>query len=1526
MKNTTRFYNAGRNQPAQWLNWLRRHGMIILLIITGIGLQDTVHAQYYIPNTSCTSAYVDIVDDANLVTLDGSGLGTTTIPFTFSFYGISYGAAPLRISNDGYVLFNKTTGDISGDNTSLPSVDPDVNPDGALFPWWNDVSESVVYAAVTGTAPNREYIITWLSGIDENTISYQVAFKETTNEICFRYGDKLYFDGLYADDYAGVSTIGMQKGSTVYSESFNNQSLLQGTSCVLFSPTAVPQGCTLGCFSSNISLDNYCTANLVAAELISKGGSCATDYEITLRETMNGRILEKGINSIIADGLVLNTNTAYPLRNKTYVIEIKEMGVPFPNTCWNWHTFEDKAPPIFECPPVDTIDCYQLPIFPDIDGIVDCSGDVEMIELENSTEYFDNCADPRALLYRGRVFRSFYLVDGAGNRSDTCTQEIWLRLPDTADINGVTPLVNLYCNSTFALDGAGNPDPSVTGIPSIGVDSVSLYPSTLELVCNMTSSYTDNRIQIGCLTKIFRTWNIYTWSCTGEKQVVIPQTIMILDTLPPSIDPLPDVTITTSNGLCEAVYTVPAINVVDECGHTGSIDVKYPGGHRVQNGGFNITLPIGIHEIVYIVSDGCGNIIRDTVKVTVRDNAAPIAICKDAIVGLNNNGFARMNSSAINNGSHDNGCGPVTVTIRRMNADCNGDGNPQTAPADYIDFYCCDLTASPIMVVLEVTDAGGLVNTCMASVTVQNKSQPQIVADLPALTVPCGYAYDVDHLDVSFGRYASDEASRRTLTVNGYTFRDGLVLGVCALTITELPAEIHISNCGFGYILRTFRFTDGVNTFTRTQRIDFVSTGAILTEDDYYRPRDTTIVNGMCNVDEIFNYDFGGVYRPRLKNSVTSCHNLMMNYVDEVYQNTPGLCYKILRKWSIIDWCLAEAEDNEYMLQHKITFVQVIMIQNTIPPAFVQHADLNETTTNCDGKQINVTTNATDECGTVFYTYQVDFNYNPAVSSWDLNGTGNAANIYWPLGNHLIRFTARDGCGNSSVQNIRISVRNNKPPTVTLHRLVTELMSNYMITIPARFFDSGSKAGCPANGPIYFAYSNNPADSLRTFNCDDIIDQAFPIAIYVIDKNGNWDFATTMIEVQDNLFPCPGGTVPSIAGLIFTDSDQGIPEVTVNAGGGMSNTTDNLGTYKLNNVQKNKTYEIAPINEKEPLNGVNTGDIIKIQNHILGKTLISNPYRQIAADVNEDRDITAQDIVMIRKLLLNKIDQFASGKSWKFIDKKYQFNNPSLGYKESYPESIQASTDGKLTDVDFIGTKLGDVDGTVKVGFTGNDGLDNRSNGIIMSTKDQHIAAGEIFEVSFVKSSGIKMGGLQLSWQINQDIEILDISSNIFEIDANNYTIENGHLLLSAIANPGAAAENEIITFRCRASADTYLSDMFDITNGRLHTEAYDQLGSAESLDFKFNTNESGIFNVEQNRPNPFSDQTSISFITDTKGSVSLKVYNLSGKLMYQTSGNFEAGMHQFDIDGKAIEGTGVYFYEIANDTNRIVKRMVKIQ
>jgi hypothetical protein len=90
------------------------------------------------------------------------------------------------------------------------------------------------------------------------------------------------------------------------------------------------------------------------------------------------------------------------------------------------------------------------------------------------------------------------------------------------------------------------------------------------------------------------------------------------------------------------------------------------------------------------------------------------------------------------------------------------------------------------------------------------------------------------------------------------------------------------------------------------------------------------------------------------------------------------------------------------------------------------------------------------------------------------------------------------------------------------------------------------------------------------------------------------------------------------------------------------------------------------------MNGVTTGDIIKIQNHILNKTALTTPYKIIAADVNEDKSVTVSDIVMIRKLILGKIDQLSSGKSWKFIDKSYVFNNPEIPLKENYPQSIKA--------------------------------------------------------------------------------------------------------------------------------------------------------------------------------------------------------------------------------------------------------------
>jgi len=1548
MKNTTQFnfltkgrspgYKSGVSASVLWRTLLP---MLFLLCYFG------AKAQFYNVNRSCTTTFNDISATGTVPTEGANRTYDIPMPFDFAYFGVGYSTPDMRASLHGFILFDKLAGRLTRMNTALPVTDPDLVPEGALMPHWDfqgrDASDAAIFYQVSGAAPYRVFTIQWSNVrkalsttplvLSTGTISFQVLFFETTNEIRFVYGDTIYgsevSDGSEGNNGASA-TIGLQNGdtpATYYSESYNSPTLLERTKCISFVPSSTDAGCTLSCFSSNIGLDAECHATLVANSLVAQGGNCSLQKKIVLRTAMNGQILESGTDTLFADGFILNTNVPYVLKDKTYVIEISEIGNSPNNTCWNTHLFQDKIAPQFDCPSVAEIPCYTLPIFPNIGGIVDCAGDVQMVELENNTEYFD-CNDRRSSAYIGQVYRTFYLVDGSGNISDTCTQTINLLLPDTADINGL-PTVNLYCNDIFAQDSEGHPAPSVTGVPTIGSDSIALYPSSLELVCNMATSYSDRVIFAGCLTKIMRTWTISHWRCSGEQELTILQTIMINDTLPPVITSLPDVTISTNSGLCTATYSVPAISVYDICNHTGTVDVKYPGGHKVQNGGFNITLPIGENEIIYIVADGCGNIIRDTMIVTVNDNEAPVAICKDAIVSLTNLGSGRMYAGAINNGSHDNGCGPVSVKIRRMNADCNRDGDPQNVEfRDYIDFYCCDVDNNPILVLMEVTDASGLKNTCMASVTVQNKNKPDVRFTLPNLTIVCTFPFDRDNLAASFGTYVSTESGRNSYSINRINFKDGLIIGVCALTITELPTEYHLSNCGYGYFIRKFQYTDGANSAILTQRIDVVSDGDELVRDDFYRPQDTVINNGVCNIDDIKDFDFGGLYRPRLKGSISSCHNLMMNFRDDVYQNVPGICYKIVRNWTIIDWCLSESHDNDYMLAHKITFAQVIMVSNSIAPEFVPHADINETTDNCAGKQFIISTTATDECGVVFYSYKIDFNFNDIIPTWDFTGNGRIINVNLPLGVHKVRFYATDGCGNVSEQTFLVTLTNNKKPTVILHNLVTELMANHTITLNAQLFNVASVAGCPGNAPVTFSFSPNVADNLRTFDCDDPIDSSFQVAIYVTDKSGNQDFAYALLQLQDNMFPCPDGLIPTISGLIYTDSDLGIPDVKVETKDGMSNTTDVHGEYALRYVEKNKMYDIEPFEDALPLNGVSTGDIIKIQNHILGRNLLTSPYRQISADVSEDGKITGLDIVMIRQLVLGKIDQFASGKSWKFIDKNYQFINPSNAIAENYPQSIQTSTDSRRNNVDFVGVKLGDVDGTVTVGLN-DGGISIRNTGYNFVVDNTKLTRGQSFEITMDRSEGNLMGGLQIALQLNPALIIESISADGFVMNAENYRLtDDNQLLISVLRDEQASSVgNQAITITVLATNDMNVADAIHIAYGSLVNEGYDINGNAEGVQLSFrDAAPVHILNVEQNRPNPFADQTIINYTTTESGKVTLKVYDLNGRLILEKERNSNAGLHQFEISSNELSATGVLIYEISNATEAVVRRMVRIK
>ncbi len=112
---------------------------------------------------------------------------------------------------------------------------------------------------------------------------------------------------------------------------------------------------------------------------------------------------------------------------------------------------------------------------------------------------------------------------------------------------------------------------------------------------------------------------------------------------------------------------------------------------------------VGPNAVVLTVMDDDGNTDFCTATVTVEDNTAPVAICKDISIPLNAAGNASITGADIDNGSND-ACGIQSIVA---------------IPS----FFTC-ANVGPNSVTLMVTDVNGLVNTCIATVTVEDNTAP----------------------------------------------------------------------------------------------------------------------------------------------------------------------------------------------------------------------------------------------------------------------------------------------------------------------------------------------------------------------------------------------------------------------------------------------------------------------------------------------------------------------------------------------------------------------------------------------------------------------------------------------------------------------------------------------------------------------------------------------------------------------------------------------------------------------------------
>jgi len=346
-------------------------------------------------------------------------------------------------------------------------------------------------------------------------------------------------------------------------------------------------------------------------------------------------------------------------------------------------------------------------------------------------------------------------------------------------------------------------------------------------------------------------------------------------------------------------------------------------------------------------------------------------------------------------------------------------------------------------------------------------------------------------------------------------------------------------------------------------------------------------------------------------------------------------------------------------------------------------------------------------------------------------------------------------------------------------------------------------------------------------------------------------------------------------------------------------------------------------------NGITTLDMVLILKHILNIQPFDSPYQHIAADVNKSNTISASDLVAIRKVILGTETSFPNNNtSWRFVDADYNFldDNP---LDEDFPETLTINL-SKDTDFNFVGVKIGDVNGTadhtspVEGSLLANESRNN--NHLAFQTTDMNLVAGETYTIPFQADSKAAIVGYQFTMNYSPEVlafESLTASNTLTE---NHISMDNG--TIRASWNEVAAVDAKTLDFALTFTAkeNGRLSELLSIQSNPTKAEAYNENLDILKLDLAFTQPTITDFQLHQNRPNPFNGVTNIGFDLPENSLVQLTVFNVAGKALKTIEGDYIKGYNAIQLNVEDLQSTGVLYYQLHTSFGSLTKKMMVIE
>jgi len=543
-------------------------------------------------------------------------------------------------------------------------------------------------------------------------------------------------------------------------------------------------------------------------------------------------------------------------------------------------------------------------------------------------------------------------------------------------------------------------------------------------------------------------------------------------------------------------------------------------------------------------------------------------------------------------------------------------------------------------------------------------------------------------------------------------------------------------------------------------------------------------------------------------------------------------------------------------------------------------------------------------------------------------------------------WSAEDGCGNWSTCEYLIRLEDCKQPSpVCINGLSTVVMPiGGQVTIWAKDFDASSFDDCTPAADLLFSFSGDNYQPSFTYTCDNV--PAFGVELSVniwvadggTDDNCNnqisWsernkDYCTTTIVITDNGGACDtSGSI--LAGEVLTEDVQSVElvSVTLTSPGHVFPTyvTVEDGKYQFSNIILPEDYSINAERNDAPRNGVSTLDLVKIQKHLLGIEAISNPYDLIAADANNSQSVSAIDLVELRKMILGIYTEFPSNKSWRFVDKSFQFADPTHPWP--FDEVIDvANMSSNQYDKDFVAVKVGDVNNTVQA--NAQQVLPRNGKGVVnFVASDRVVNVGEMVDVAISSSDFAAIEGYQFTLQ-TQGLEFRGIESGIVNMTDENLGVFGSTITASwhKVGGVSASTSDVLFTLQFQATGAGKLSSMMTLNSKETQAEAYNTLDDIKDLKLTFRGAEHGAeFALYQNEPNPFKGNTMISYDLPKAGKVTLTLFDVTGKVLMVKDQESVKGYNTISVSSKDIPSVGVLYYRLDANEYTATKKMIIIE